>query len=91
MKRIALCFLGLALLLVAPVVTEAQNRQANTTDLGVELEAYSQVLPRRAPLWRECGHGKTIHNATRLRLNKKLHTPCRFRGCDCRDYKPKKT
>jgi hypothetical protein len=46
MKRIALCFLGLALLLVAPVVTEPQNRQANTTDLGVELEAYSHRLRR---------------------------------------------
>ena len=44
MKRIALCFLVLALLLVAPVVTEPQNRQANTTDLGAELEAYSHYI-----------------------------------------------
>ena len=44
MKRIALCFLGLALLLVAPVVTEPQNRQATTTDLGAELEAYSHYV-----------------------------------------------
>lgn len=44
MKRIALCFLVLALLLVAPVVTEPQNRRANTTDLGAELEAYSHYV-----------------------------------------------
>jgi hypothetical protein len=44
MKRIALCFLGLALLLAAPVVTEPQNRQASTTDLGAELEAYSHYV-----------------------------------------------
>ena len=44
MKRIALCFLGLALLLVAPVVTEPQNWQANITDLGAELEAYSHYV-----------------------------------------------
>ena len=44
MKRIALCFLGLTLLLLAPVVTEPQNRQANITDLGAELEAYSHYV-----------------------------------------------
>jgi len=44
MKRIALRFLGLALLLVAPVVTEPQNRQATITDLGTELEAYSHYV-----------------------------------------------
>ena len=44
MKRIALCFLGLALLLLASVVTEPQNRQASTTDLGAELEAYSRYV-----------------------------------------------
>ena len=43
MKRIAF-FLGLALLLVAPVVTEPQNRRASTTDLGAELEAYSHYV-----------------------------------------------
>jgi hypothetical protein len=37
----------------------------------------------------ECGHGRAIHRATRLRLKKKFHTPCRFPGCDCCDYKPK--
>jgi hypothetical protein len=44
MKRIALFFLALALLLVAPLVTEPQNRQASTTDLGAELEAYSHYV-----------------------------------------------
>jgi hypothetical protein len=44
MKRIALCFLGLTLLLLAPVVTAPQNRQANITDLGAELEAYSHYV-----------------------------------------------
>jgi hypothetical protein len=44
MKRIALCFLGLALLLLASVVTKPQNRQASTTDLGAELEAYSRYV-----------------------------------------------
>jgi hypothetical protein len=44
MKRIALCFLGLPLLLVAPVATEPQNRQANITELGAELEAYSHYV-----------------------------------------------
>jgi hypothetical protein len=44
MKRIALGFLGLALLLLASVVTEPQNRQASTRDLGAELDAYSRYV-----------------------------------------------
>ena len=44
MKRIAPCFLSLALVLVAPVVTEPQSRQAHITDLGAQLEVYSHYV-----------------------------------------------
>jgi len=38
----------------------------------------------------ECSHGKSFHQSRRVD-EKKFHSPCRFLGCDCRDYKPKKT
>jgi hypothetical protein len=37
-----------------------------------------------------CGHGKTIHYVTHIKLGNRGHNYCRFPGCDCRNYKPKK-
>jgi len=37
----------------------------------------------------ECGHGKSCHQSRRID-EKKFQSPCRFPGCDCRNYKPKK-
>jgi hypothetical protein len=33
-----------------------------------------------------CGHCKTIHYVTHIKLGKRGRNFCRFPGCKCRDY-----
>jgi hypothetical protein len=36
-----------------------------------------------------CHHGKTIHYAETV--NGKIHNPCHYPKCHCKDYKPAKS